>query len=337
VVTFPRIWVFPGNRPGDDAQIYALAEELRLPFETRPMAYNWRFWFQAEHRKVGLDMLDERSREGLAPPWPDLILIAAKHSVPAARWVKEQNGGRTRLVYIGHPRVPPEVFDLVFTTRSYLTPSGPSMRELPVALSRYRKPPVPANEELGWLDCLPRPRLLLMLGGKTRHWKLTPKFAARTAERLFERARSLGGSLIIARSLRTDERALDAIEERLDGKPDWRVVRGDFPRFTVLLDDADELFPTSDSVSMISESIITGKPTGIVQIEMNLIGRIALGPKVIEDSPKRDLRRFSDYLLENSFAGTIDEPLASVTPNPAIAAAKEVRELLEASFGKLPV
>ena len=30
-MTLPRIWVIPGNRPGDDAQVYALAEELGLP------------------------------------------------------------------------------------------------------------------------------------------------------------------------------------------------------------------------------------------------------------------------------------------------------------------
>jgi mitochondrial fission protein ELM1 len=336
VVNFPRIWVFPGNRPGDDAQIYALAEEMRLPFETRPMAYNWRFWLAKAHRQVGLESLTEQARAGLRPPWPDLILCAAKHSVPAARWVREQNGGRTRLVYIGHPRVPPETFDLVFTTRSYLTPTGPSMRELDVALSRYRQPPEMTDEERGWLDCLPRPHLLLMLGGKTRHWKMTPIFTSSSAERLYQRARSLGGSLIVARSQRTGEEVLDAIEERLDGLHHWRVVRGDFPRFPVLLDDADELFPTFDSVSMISESIITGKPTGIVPIEMNWIGKLVLGSEVIEGNVKRDLRRFSNHLIASRMAGTIDQPRASNTPNPAVAAAQEVRAVLEKSFGTLP-
>jgi mitochondrial fission protein ELM1 len=336
-VSFPRIWVFPGNRPGDDAQIYALAEEMRLPFETRAMVYNWRFWRSEAHRRVGLDSLKPVSASKLTPPWPDLILVASKHSVPAARWVKEQNGGRTRLVYIGHPRVPPETFDLVLTTRSYITPTGPSVRELPVALSRYRQPLKPMEEEGGWLECLPRPHLLMMLGGKTRHWQMTPRFTAKSAERLYERARSLGGSLIVARSQRTEEHVLDTIERRLDGKHHWRVVRGDFPRFPVLLEDADELFPTFDSVSMISESIITGKPTGIVPIEINWIGRLVLGETTTApDNPKRDLRRFSDYLIDNRFAGTIDEPLASKTPNPAIAAAKEVRGLLERSFGNLP-
>jgi mitochondrial fission protein ELM1 len=337
-MSFPRIWVFPGNRPGDDAQVYALAEELGLPFETRPMRYNWRFKLGGRHMGASaISIVKEVREKTLVPPWPDLILIAGKHPVPVARWVQEQSGGRTRLVFIGHPRVPPETFDLVYATRSYLTPTGSSMRLLPVALSRYREAPVATAEERTWLESLPRPHLLMMLGGKTRHWKMRPEFIAERAADLARRAQIAGGSLVVARSARTREDALDAIEERLeDAGSEWRVLRHDFPSFRVLLDDADELFPTFDSISMISESVITGKPTGIVPIEMNLIGRIALGPRVNERSRKRDLRRFSNHLIEDGLAGTIERPVASKTVNPAIAAAEEVRGILRQMLGELP-
>lgn len=337
-MSIPRIWVFPGNRSGDDAQVYALAEEIGLPFETRPMRYNWRFRLGGRHMGASAISIAKGIREKtLVPPWPDLILIAGKHPVPVARWVQQQSGGRTRLVFIGHPRVPPEIFDLIYTTRSYLTPEGPSMRLLPVALSRYREPPKAMPEEQAWLDSLPRPHLLLMLGGSTRHWKMRPRFIADAASELGRRAQMSGGSLIVARSPRTREEVLDAVEERLDGAGcEWRVVRQDFPRFQVLLDDADELFPTFDSISMISESVIAGKPTGIVPIEMNLIGRIALGGRVRPNNRRRDLRRFSDHLLENGLAGTMDKPLPGRVDNPAVAAAVEVRAILQRLFGELP-
>lgn len=336
-MNLPRIWVFPGNRPGDDAQVYALAEELRLPFETRTLRYNWRFWLNGRHMGASaVSILKELRQKTLVPPWPDLIIMVGRRSVPVAQWVQDQSRGKTRLVFVGHPRVAPESFDLVYTTRQYLTPTGPSMRLLPLAMSRYREPPKPTASEWEWLQQLPRPRLLLMLGGKTRHWKMTPEFIAGVASQLLVRARSLGGSLIVARSARTDMAVLDAIEHRLKGNDHWRVVGNEFPRFPVLLADADELFPTADSVSMISESVIMGKPTGIVPIEMNWIGRIALGPQVDETSPKRDLRRFSEYILAGRLAGTMEQPLASETPNPVVAAAKEVRALLEGSFGEFP-
>lgn len=330
-MTFPRIWVFPGNRSGDDGQVYALAEEMGLPFETRPMRYNWRYWLRGTHKRVGADAVKADIRaKTLVPPWPDVILIAGKHPAPVARWVREQNGGRTRLVFLGHPRVPPEMFDLIYTTRSYLAPAGQSVRLLPLSLSRYRSPPKPTKEERTWLDSLPRPHLLLMLGGKTRHWKMRPAFIAERASELAERAYGAGGSLIVVRSARTPENAVVAVEQRLGtARCEWRVVRDCFPRFSVLLDDADELFPTFDSVSMISESIITGKPTGIVPAEMNWLGKLTLGSSVIADNRRRDLRRFSDHLFENHLVGTMDEPVATDIANPAIEAAREVRALLD--------
>jgi len=203
-------------------------------------------------------------------------------------------------------------------------------------MSRYRDAPAPNDEEACWLDSLPRPHLLLMLGGETRHWTMPPKSIAEKAVKLAGRARRERGSLIVVRSARTTEAVLDAIEQRLEGATcEWRVVRHEFPRFSVLLHDADELFPTADSISMISESVIAGKPVGIVPVEMKWSGRFALGDKVDPANPKRDLRRFWDHVLEAGLAGTMDEPRASRTPNPVIEAAREVRALLERCFGKL--
>ena len=88
---------------------------------------------------------------------------------------------------------------------------------------------------------------------------------------------------------------------------------------------------------MVSESVITGKPVGIVPVEMNWRGWIELGSeRKPRTNSRRDLRRFWSYLIDNGLAGTVDEPRASSTPNPVVAAAGEVRALLESRFGKLP-
>jgi mitochondrial fission protein ELM1 len=337
-VTFPRIWVIPGNRPGDDAQVYALAEELRLPFETRKLVFNWRFWLSGKYMGASPISVERKLRERtLVPPWPDLIILVGRRAVPIARWVQRQSGGRTQLVYVGHPRVPSGTFDLVYTTRQYLTPTGPNIRLQPLAMSRYRETAHADEQEAAWLQALPRPHLLLMLGGKTRHWCIPPAYIAAVALRLARRARKAGGSLIVARSARTSQQALDAIEAALEqSECEWRVVRNEVPRFPVLLADCEELFPTADSISMISESVITGKPVGVVPIHATWQGRASLGREVDETSSKRDLRRFWNYVLDTKLAGTVDDPVASKTDNPVVAAAEEVRSLLEARFGKLP-
>ena len=328
-----------GHRRGDVAQVYALAEELGLPFETRRLKYNWRFWLRGRFMDASAISVERELRaKTLVPPWPDLIILVGKRAVPVARWVQEQSGGRTRLVLVGHPRVAAEKFDLVFTTRQYRTPQATSVRLQPLAMSRYRVPPRPTDEERAWLDSLARPRFLLMLGGDTRHWVMRPSVIADTAEKLAYRAHKEGGSLFVVRSARTSDELLDEIERRLERTNyEWRVVRSSFPRFPVLLNDADLLFPTADSISMISESVTTGKPVGIVPVQMNWFGKLVLGGESnVDRNSARDLRRFWEFLLENRLAGTMEEPLASDTPNPAVAAAREVRKLLEGSFGKLP-
>ncbi len=337
-MTAPRIWVIPGNRPGDDAQVYALAEELCLPFETRKLKFNWRQWLSGNYLGASAASVDRALRNStLVPPWPDLIIHVGRRAVPVAQWVRKQSGGRTRLVFIGHPRVTGEMFDLVFTTRQYRTPVGASIRLLPVAMSRYREPPKAEDRDRSWLESLPRPHLLLMLGGRTRHWLQRPAYIADMAAKLAQRARSKGGSLVVARSARTSETVLDAIERRLEEcSCEWRVVRDDFPRFPVLLDDADELFPTADSISMISEGAITRKPVGIVPLEKSLTGRITLGGEVREKSRMRDLRRFWTYVLGERFVGTMAQPLASGVANPVIVAAKEVRDLLDCASRSAP-
>jgi mitochondrial fission protein ELM1 len=335
-VTFPRIWVIPGNRRGDDAQVFALAEELGLPFETRKLIYESSFWPDAGLSGVSANSVRRDIREKtLVPPWPDLIIFVGRRSVPVARWIREQSGGRTKLVFIGHPRVDPATFDLVFTTRQYRTPTGPSMRLNSVAMSRYRDRLKPTAEEQAWLDSLPRPHFLMMLGGNTRHWSMRPRsLATKAAERAYRAGRA-GGSLIVAPSARTGEALLGAIEERLEGAGcEWRVVRSDFPRFQLLLEDGDCLFPTADSISMISESAITHRPVGIVPIEMSWMGWLVLGGKVNDASPQRDLRRFWQHVLDEKLVGTMAQPLASGVVNPVIAAAAEVRSLLETRFQK---
>ena len=95
-------------------------------------------------------------------------------SVPVARWIRKQSGGRTKLVRVGHPRMDPKIFDLVITTRQYPVPPDDNVVLLPLAMSRYRTRPVATPEEQEWLNALPRPHLLMTIGGATKYWKLSP-------------------------------------------------------------------------------------------------------------------------------------------------------------------
>jgi mitochondrial fission protein ELM1 len=106
-----------------------------------------------------------------------------------------------------------------------------------------------------------------------------------------------GGTLLVIGSPRTDPEMLEAPISRCShGMP---VADDDGPSFAALLDDADEIFVTADSVSMLSEAIITGKPVGMVPVKPDRVGLRASakrpGDCSISARPKRDPRRFWAY------------------------------------------
>lgn len=320
----PRIWVLLGPRTGDNNQALALAEALGLPFETRTLTYN-----PLQALSVWLPgtalTLDRASRRHLRPPWPDLVIAIGRRSVPVARWIRRRSGGRTKLVRIGHPRIDPALFDLVVTTRQYPVPPGDNVLLLALAMSRFSQAPEPTAEEAEWLAALSSPRRLLAIGGATKYWDLSGQRVAEAVTKLQERA----GVLIVATSRRTDPAVTQAVRAVL--APSGRLVEGAFPRFPVLMAAADEIFVTGDSVSMLSEAILTGKPVGLVPIEQDEKGRRKLGDQPQNAGPdarRRDLRRFWNYLAEEKLIGTVDRPVAARVENPVATAARAVRGLL---------
>lgn len=325
----PRIWALLGERTGDNNQALALAETLGLPFETRVLRYNLARGLSGRILGERLISLTSQSRRQIVPPWPDLVIAIGRRSVPVARWIRRANDGRTRLVLVGHPRVDSGLFDLVITTRQYPVPPGDNVLLLPLAMSRFATPPEPTPEERIWLSELAHPRLMLAIGGATKYWTLSPDHMARTVGQLGERARSAGGSLIVATSRRTDPLVIDAVRVVLG--EGGQLVCGDFPRFSVLMTNADEIFVTGDSISMLSEAILTGKPTGLVPIVQDAKGQRQLGAAPSETGPnerRRDLRRFWNFLSEQGLIGTVEQPIAAAVENPAETAARAVHKLL---------
>jgi uncharacterized protein len=321
----PRIWVLLGHRRGDNNQLLALAEALGLPFETRTLSYRRLWALYLRLLPAAPALLDRDSRRMLAEPWPDLVIGIGRRSVAVARWIKRRSGGRTRLVRLGNPRADPSLFDLVITTSQYPVPAAPNVLVLPLALARNAHV-APTADEAAWLAELPRPHLLFSLGGTTRYWEFPVDAVAAAAATLAERADASGGSLIVASSPRTPAAALDAVSSVLDGRANCRLVTDGAVRFPVLIGDADEHVVTADSVSMISEAVLTGKPVALVPVALDAEGERRLGRR--GSSPLRDLRRFWASLHEQGLVGTIAAPRTVAVEPPIHTAAAAVLKLL---------
>lgn len=320
----PRIWVLLGWRRGDNNQLLALAEALGLPFETRTLSYrkSWALLLNLLPKRPNL--LTSRARNSFGPPWPDLVIGIGRRSVAVSRWIRKRSGKRTKIVRLGNPRAENRLFDLVITTAQYPVAHDTNVLVLPVAMGRHCNPPKPTEQEAEWLASLPRPHHLVALGGPTRYWQLPEDSLVGSVVRLAERAKNTGGSLIILSSPRTPASAIETI--RRSGVP-CEIVTGDSVRYPVLLADADENFVTADSVSMISEAVLTGNPVGLIPVELDDEGIRKLGTAGVSNS-RRDIRKFWSHLLQHQLVGSVDEPKRGKVEDPVRMAASAVKQLL---------
>jgi len=328
----PRVWLLLGHRRGDNNQVLALGEALGIPFETRTMSYKWlaRLRMKLFHTDVG--HLTTAARRRLEPPWPDLVIGIGRRTVPVARWIQEQSGGRTNIVRLGHPRAPNDWFDLVISTRQYPVPPGENVVILPLAMNRFRKSPSPTDAEQSWLDAHPRPHLLLSLGGPSAMWRLDNAALHVCTAKLVRRAEAAGGTLTVVGSPRTPEDAWKVVRTALGDSRNTAIVASNEARYPVLLADADEHHVTADSVSMISEAVMTGKPVGLIPVEPDARGRRRIRGRSPDQTPFRDPRRFWADVEARGLAGTVDAPKAGKFDDPVETAVSAVRNRLGRLF-----
>jgi len=326
--TAPYVWLLLGARRGDNNQLRALAEALGLPFETKSLTYN-----SLRHvpflREFGLTILTGESRRLIRPPWPQLVISVAYSGLSVARFIRRQSGGRTRLVHVGNPRISIDDLDLVMITPQFIRKESPNVLALPFPIGNPAQSVTATNEEEEWLRPFPRPRRLVAVGGSTRKWKIDNSELDRAIQQLQGLCESRGGSVIAVTSPRTTLETRRRLEARLARKTDALV--DSFPRFAVLLARCDEFYVTADSVSMLSEAVLTGKPVGMIPVARSLKGSVSewIRRRVWRFRSHADLSRFWHFLTANNLVGTVDRPIASHTTDTVAKAVDAVRRVIE--------
>jgi len=326
------VWVLTGPHKGDNNQVIALAEGLGMPFRTIELQYGPNSYWPALRRAASIAGLTEESRREIVGPWPSLVLGIGQRSGPVARYIRRQSDGRTKLVRLGDPMAPSRLFDLVITTTQYAVRDADNVVRLPVTITSA-EPLKPDRFEERWLETFARPRRLLVIGGKTSLWSFDAGVITDSITTLKRRAEQEGGSVIAVTSPRTSPELLRAARAELGEKA---VVNGPFPSYGTLLSAADEIHVTGDSVSMLSDAVMSGKPVGLVPLEPNSVGALFHLLGVIRGKPlrMRDLRKFWDDLRSRGVVGTIDEPrCGSLGISPMETAVAAIHAVLD---GRLP-
>lgn len=323
-----NIWVLLGPHKGDNNQVLALAEGLGMPFRTIPLRFRWFGHLPAVLRSVTLSSLPAEVCAEIAPPWPALVLGIGQRSVPIARYIQRQSGGRAKIVRLGDPMVSPHLFDLVITTTQYAVRDDPNVLRLPVTITNRDETP-PNKMETRWLDQFARPLRLMVIGGATSLWRFPVGVVTEAATMLLDRARREGGSVLAISSPRTSPALLQAAKAALG---DGQVVEGPFPRYGALLAAADEVHVTGDSVSMLSDAIASGKPVGLIPLKLNTLARGLDLAGSLRGRPfrLRDLRKFWADLTTRGLVGTISEPRHGDLDEPALEiAVAAIRRLID--------
>ncbi len=354
----PRLWLLLDDRPGHTTQVVGLAEALGWPYEAKELRFTP--LNRISNRLLGASRLslDSAGSAALEPPWPDLVIAMGRRTAPIARWIKQQSGGRSKLVQLGRKAANAAGdFDLAVTCTHFRLP--PHAKRLDLLLPPTQVTPARLQEAAArWPDLfadMARPRVALLVGGTTAHHRLTADTAARMATEVQAFAETLGGSLTCV----TSRRSGAAVEEALKrGAPRaalhfWRREQRENP-YLGYLAQADILVVTGESESMLAEAANAAKPLYIYPIPAKpATWRARLAAKVLTASqshgplarlcesliqsglvvPPRDLDLMHAGMAEAGIArrfGDSRPPAAQIQPPRLTGLAERVRRLVEA-------
>ena len=254
----------PGHA-GMENPALGLAEAVGLPLVVKRVRPRWPWvWLPAGAWPFAFAALGADS-DRLAPPWPDLLITCGRRAVPYALAIKRLSGGRTFTVHIQDPRVAPARFDVVTAPRHDRL-EGENVVPTLGGLSRLTRAKL-ADAAATWapqVAQLPRPRVAVLVGGSSRAYRLDAAAAGALGRQLAELARREGAGLLLTTSRRTGAEAERALRAGLADTP-CVEPRGD-DAYAAILGLADAVVVTCDSVNMITEAMLTGRPVLIARL-----------------------------------------------------------------------
>ncbi|MDY0881900.1 ELM1/GtrOC1 family putative glycosyltransferase [Dongia soli] len=264
VAAKPVIWAISAWRAGDHAQVAALATALER-------AFGWRAEF-----KPPFDRRQDPGNSGYAAPWPDAVIGVGRGGLRLASWIKEQSGGHTRIIVLGRVEGSMDICDLVVTTAQYGLPDNANLIRLTLPFT----PEIPpADEAQGvWrtqFGTLPRPLIGVLVGGPSSPLIFGKPEGERLTADLARLAGLTGGSLLIATGRRTPPEVASLLAHLAGSSPDRHrflpfppegFQRPEDNPYPAILGMADRFVVTADSVSMLADAALTGRPISLFDL-----------------------------------------------------------------------
>lgn len=291
-----RIWAVSDGRIGIEAQALGLAEAVarQRPAQITVKRLAWRPGFGRlpftpfPHLALSAD-------SPIAPPWPDLWIGAGRATLPFARRLRRWSQGRTFVAQTQNPRGRLGDFDLVIPP-IHDAVSGPNVLAIVGAPNRMNAEGFARDLETfgDRIAGLPRPRVAMIVGGRSKTHDLSPGRARQMASEVGEAVRAAGGALLLSFTRRTPDAARAILASSLGDLPGWIWDgEGQNPYFAFLA-AADAILVTEDSTNLATDAATTGRPIHVLSMD----GGGAKFDRFHEDLRRRGIARH--------FTGTFD-------------------------------
>jgi mitochondrial fission protein ELM1 len=259
------VWVILGDKRGDNGQVYTILSELGWPYQLKTLHMQEQFVLGKPEFKPSLDHLDMDRSDRLEAPWPDLIITIGRRPSMVALWVKQQSGGRTRIVLVGKPTGAMGAYDLVISSAENQLPPFSNLMSISLPLMQVDKNELRLEGE-AWherLNSLPKPLTVFCIGGETNPFVMDQVAAGRLLD-LVQSVLDQGGTPYLVTSRRTPPEFVSRLQSVIPAGAflyDWQSE--DPNPYKGLLDQASSFVVTGDSISMMVEVIRLEKALAI--------------------------------------------------------------------------
>jgi mitochondrial fission protein ELM1 len=260
-----RTWIITDGKAGDLNQCLGVAERLGLLAECRVIAPRapWKWLMPLSWRTpFGIDPREAPGKASgpLNGFMPQLVIASGRRAAAYLPAIKRASGGKTFTAFLKDPRTSPDIADFLWV------PQHDALRA-PNVLATLLSPHQLSPEKLAQarttlrhdISTLPGPRVAVLIGGPSRDYTFTAFDIARLSADLSHLAQA-GASLMVTASRRTPEDLKAALMGiiAVQGGYYWE---GEPPNpLLEMMASAEALVVSADSVNMLGEALVTGKP-----------------------------------------------------------------------------
>ena len=259
----PIVWVLVDSRIGNANQAIELAQTIGKQYEIKNVEYN-SFVFLPSYFlsifpiHIKKAVLSNLKRE----PLPDVVISAGRRTAALALYLKKLSNGKIKIIQIMRPNIKPNEFDLIILPQhDSFNYTLPNIVRVIGALTNVRDKIQKSQSDFDSKYPEIKNYIAVIIGGSTKGYKLTLDNAQLFSKILTNISQNHSLQLFITFSRRTP----DIVKSYFKQNFVWPTViydplSGESNPYPAILGRAEYIISTTDSISMCSEAVSTGKP-----------------------------------------------------------------------------